>query len=361
MRLNSSARRAALAGLLAVVALLCLAATLDERRAVADPDATAAARARASYAAMQHRLDHTRAHAWPFVRLVAAAQSIAELPDATRRERAEARMRLRQLRRFWRSGAYESLPRPPFGPGGDLYYDDNEWIGLELMRRYAVTRQRGLLERSRAILRLVIRGWDRRAPTCPGGVKWTPVPRIYQRGTVTNGPGAQLAVAIYEATGDRRALGWGQRMYAWAERCMLDEQAGLYQDHFRADGSRDTTIWSYNQGSMIGAAIALYRATGDRAYLDTAAARAARALDYFEDSRLPSEPPYFLAIYFRNLLAYEQLAGGTSFRTQLERYADQAWNQSRDPHTGIFGSERPEKRLLTQAGMVEIYALVAGS
>jgi Glycosyl hydrolase family 76 len=310
---------------------------------------------------MRRSLDRPRTHAWPFVRALAAAQSIAELPDASRAERAEVRRRLRELRRYWRAGAYESLPRPPFGPGGDMYYDDNEWIGLELLRRFSATHDRTLLRRSRDILRLVIHGWDRTARTCPGGVKWTPVQRFYQRGTVTNGPGAQLAAAIYEATGDRRALAWAKRMYAWAERCMLDPQAGLYQDHFRADGSRDATIWSYNQGSMIGAAVALYRATGDRAYLDTAATRSARALDYFEDSRLPSEPPYFLAIYFRNLLAYERVTGGTSFRTQLERYADQAWNQSRHHPAGNLDSKEREERLLRQAGMVEIYALLAGS
>jgi len=61
-------------------------------------------------------------------------------------------------------------------------------------------------------------------------------------------------------------------------------------------------LWSYNQGTMIGAGTLLYQATGDSGYLFQAPQTAKAALAYFTPERLGSEIPFFPSIYFRNLL-----------------------------------------------------------
>ena len=72
------------------------------------------------------------------------------------------------------------------------------------------------------------------------------------------------------------------------------------------------------------------------------------------------EPPYFLAIFFRNLLALQIADGGLRYRDAVQAYADSAWDVVRDQTTGLFrfSASRPVQ-LLEQAAMVQIYADLA--
>jgi len=360
------------AGTMATAALLALAgllALVHPGGSLADPDP--AGRALDAYRAMQRYLYEPRQglyrgapnrHAWPFSQALSATVAAAEVPGAPPALARAVGSRLHALRVYWsprlRPPAYTANPG-----GGDVFYDDNEWIALELVRRSRVTGDGRLLARARQIFRLVERGWDRDGGhSCPGGVFWTQSHRVGDRNTVTSAPGAQLALDLYSVTRRPAYLSWGRRLYWWVERCMRVPDTSLYQDHISLDGSTDGTIWSYNQGSMVGAALRLYELTGNPGYLARAQRTAAAAFDYFDDSRLASEPPYFAAIYFRNLLALEAATGGTTYRDAIRRYADRAWSTFRDPRTGLFrfrGGSRPT--LLEQASMVQIYALLAVS
>ena len=39
--------------------------------------------------------------------------------------------------------AFDGTVAPPAGPGGTKYYDDNDWVGIELVRMYQLTHQSG--------------------------------------------------------------------------------------------------------------------------------------------------------------------------------------------------------------------------
>src|SRR5438045_2878729 len=93
--------------------------------------------------------------------------------------------------------------RPPLGKGGDKYYDDNEWIGLALLRRWQETRSPPLLTRANTVFQLAGSGWDPdQAHPCPGGVFFNNSPKNTDRNTVTNAPGALLGAQLYAATGN---------------------------------------------------------------------------------------------------------------------------------------------------------------
>jgi rhamnogalacturonyl hydrolase YesR len=134
---------------------------------------------------------------------------------------------------------------------------------------------------------------------------------------------------------------------------------GLLWDHVALDGTRDKTHWSYNQGTAIGANVLLYRSTGDKGALKRAEALADASLAYF--GRTPGrEPAFFVAIWFRNLLALESVDGNARYRDALQAYADAVWDRLRDRSTGLFhfnGSR--SAKLLEQAAMVQIYAGLA--
>jgi predicted alpha-1,6-mannanase (GH76 family) len=293
---------------------------------------------------------------WPYSQALAATIALANLPRLGRLYVPMARQRLAALSRYSRAdGAYTA------GAGtGDVYFDDNEWIGLELVEWHERTGDRRALWTARRLFRLVLRAWDTDAShPCPGGVFWTTAPGNRDRNTVTTATGALLAMRLYEATRAATYLLWARGMLAWVERCMAAPN-GLLWDHIGLDGALDRRHWSYNQGTAIGAYVLLYRLTGDRAALVRAQELAGSSLDYFDRDPRGAEPPFFLAIFFRNLLALADVDHDPRYRAETQAYADAIWRDLRDPQTGLFSfrGAQPET-LLEQAAVVQLYAALA--
>src|SRR5205807_2321135 len=167
------------------------------------------------------------------------------------------------------------------------------------------------------------------------------------------------AIRLYEATRAPGYVAWTRRMLAWVERCMAAPN-GLLWDHIGLDGALDRTHWSYNQGTAIGAYALLYRLAGDQGALQRARELAAKSLDYFDRDPHGAEPPFFLAIFFRNLLALAEVDHDSTYRAEAQAYADEVWRDLRDPRTGLFSfrGAKPET-LLDQAAVVQLYASLA--
>ena len=308
-------------------------------------------------------------YVWPFSQAMAGTIDLAGIRSLRGAYRSDVQDRLTGLGLYWNDTTtppgYDSYVRPPLGGGGDKFYDDNEWIGLELVQWYRMTGDASALERARQIFELVVFGWDA-DPThpCPGGVFWTQAPWSQDRNTVSNAPGAELGLQLYELTADaaRKAhyFEWSTKMYDWVNGCLLAPN-GLYWDHIDLAGNIEKTQWSYNQGTMIGANALFYRITGDRAYLDRANAIADAALDYYGGAgRLYKQDPPFNAIFFKNLLLLDSVDHNPRFRQVMQAYADEVWQSARDPETGLFRFEATKPvKLLFHAAMVEIYATLA--
>src|SRR5439155_25359662 len=126
----------------------------------------------------------------------------------------------------------------------------------------------------------------------------------------------------------------------------------------RPRGSIDPTLWSYNQGTMIGAGTLLYRATGDSAFLYQARQTAAAALAYFSPERLAAENPFFPSVYFRNLLYLDSVTHDPPGPRIAQSYVDYAWQNLR-LGTDLFVAGSPASgQLLYQAAIAQIYALL---
>ncbi len=176
-------------------------------------------------------------------------------------------------------------------PGGASYYDDNEWVGIELARLYKLHHEAAMLEKAEQIMAFVMAGWQSNPKlACPGGVPFSDSPSNTERNTVTDGPAAELGVQLYRLTGDATYLQFAEQAYEWVRTC-LRSPSELYYDHIRLHGVIDTTLWSYNQGSMIGAGVLLYQVTGNGAYLYQARQTAKAALAYFTIPRLALGKP----------------------------------------------------------------------
>jgi predicted alpha-1,6-mannanase (GH76 family) len=166
---------------------------------------------------------------------------------------------------------------------------------------------------------------------------------------------------LYTATHRSAYLSWARRMLGWVDRCMLAPD-GLLWDHLDLDGTRDETHWSYNQGTAIGANVLLYRLTGEQAALRSAEKLADTSLAYFDRTPSGSEPPFFLAIFFRNLLDLAAVDSNADYRAEAQEYADAVWESLHDGRTGLFRFDGSQPvQLLEQAAMVQIYAALARS
>jgi rhamnogalacturonyl hydrolase YesR len=169
--------------------------------------------------------------------------------------------------------------------------------------------------------------------------------------------GAQL----YRLTGNPEYLIWAKRMYEWVRRCLL-LPSGLYADSIGFTGKVDPTVWSYNQGSMIGAGVLLYQATGEDHYLSDAQSTAAIALGHWGLRQLLSESPFFVAVFSRNLLYLNSVRPNPAYTAIVRQYADYIWTKVRDPRTGLFPlGPGHTVQLLDQAAALQIFALLGSS
>lgn len=310
--------------------------------------------------------DRRYAYLWPFGQALVATLDLAALTndEATWRQ---ARRLGAAFEHYWD----EDAPAPggasyPLPEGGDTFYDDNLWIGLALLALHRATGEARWLDDAVHIFDFVVGAWDDepRHPH-PGGIYWAqPAANPSRdRNTVSNAPTAQLALSLYATTSERRYLDWAHRTFEWVERNLRDPQDGLYWDHIALDGTIDRTKWSYNQGTMLGAAALLSEATGQREYLARARAIAAAALmHYGAGDHLWKQDPAFNAIFFQNLSLLGDISGERHFYySTLATYAARAW-VGRDTRSGLIGFGRKERvELLTQAAAVRLFATLAAS
>ena len=285
---------------------------------------------------------HVGSHAWPFSQALAATIAVARLGSARSAASRAVPARLAELdRRFRVHGVYHAAP------GGNIYYDDNEWIAQDMLDWDALRGSPSARRKAERVFRAVTDAWDDDpGKVCPGGVQWTNEPGNDDRNTVSTANGAVVGLRLYLITGRPTYLRWSQRMISWVEQCLRDPD-GLYGDHVAGDGGIDRSEWSYNQGSMIEAHLLLYKATGNRPDLAHAEAIADATLAAFR-GRWSGEPPAFAAIFFRRLLDLAAIDRRQDYVAAAQRYADHLWAS-------------PRRQLFAQAAVVQVYAALAAA
>jgi hypothetical protein len=227
------------------------------------------------------------------------------------------------------------------------------------VRAYKLTHDRSLLASAEAVLAFEMAGWDADPEhACPGGIPFSNATENTDRNTVTTAPAAELGAQLYRATGNRAYLQFAQTAYAWVRRCLLGAN-GLYADHISPKGVVEPMLWSYNQGSMIGAGTLLYQATGSSAYLYEARQTARAALAYFTPERLGGEIPFFPSVYFRNIIYLDSVTQDPPGKRIAQAYVDYAWQHLRLKNNLFVAGSPPSAQLLVQSSIAQIYGMLA--
>jgi hypothetical protein len=311
---------------------------------------------------------------WPFSQAFAATVSLAWMPGEQAQLARDLHVRLYGLTRYWNYpgqatviGLFPPSTLPSYngsvvaGPGvaSDSFYDDNEWVGIELVRLYELDHQAALLERAEQVMAFAMAGWQTNPGlACPGGIPFSTNVVNADRNTVTNAPAVELALQLYRVTGQNSYLQFAQTAYEWVRACLL-QASNLYADHIRTRGVVGEALWSYNQGTMIGAGVLLYQLSGNSAYLYQGRQTAKAALAYFTPTRLYGENPFFVSVYFRNLLYLDSVTHDPPGAKLVQEYVDHYWSEIRSANQLFVGGSPPAASLLVQAALVQDYALLS--
>ena len=154
------------------------------------------------------------------------------------------------------------------GTYSNVFNDDMLWLGNASMRAYAATDNAEYLEVAEFLWDDILESYS---DVFGGGIAWrkdTP----NSKNAVSNGPAVVLAMRLYNATGDDGYLEWARELYDWQMRTLVDPNTGLVWDNISEENGtvtvQDDWVFTYNQGTWIGAGIRLYEATGEEGYLN---------------------------------------------------------------------------------------------
>ncbi|MFC4596666.1 glycoside hydrolase family 76 protein [Cohnella hongkongensis] len=259
---------------------------------------------------------------------------------------------------------YEGLLRRNGGVWPNALYDDMEWMAIAWLRAYGATGTEKYKEAALLLWDDIKTGWNGHMG---GGIAWQKSQLDYKN-TPANAPAAILAARLHARFGDEADLGWAVKIYEWLKNNLVDPESGFVWDGINreGDGAIDKAWeFTYCQGVFIGAALELYRATGDKGYLRdarrTAAAAVARLADP-ETGALPNEGNgdggLFKGIFVRYLaqLALADPSRSGEPAKLIAGNADLLWSRGRDPQRTLFGPNWSEP----PGGTVELGTQLSG-
>lgn len=206
------------------------------------------------------------------------------------------------------------------------YYDDMGWWALGWIEAYDVTGNASYLTQAETIFTTMTGGWDN---TCGGGVWWT-TDRKYKN-AIPNELFLEIAAKLVNRTSGATSAGylaWARKEWSWFRASGMINSAGLINDGLdsRNPGAcvnNKGTVWTYNQGVVLGGLVELHRATGEAALLHDAQAIADAALSsgLVDANGVLTEPrvggtdaPQFKGIFMRNLLALYAAAPNAKYK-----------------------------------------------
>jgi hypothetical protein len=237
---------------------------------------------------------------------------------------------------------------------GERYYDDNEWIGITALDAYARKKEKKDLALGKEMYDFIMSGYDQ---VLGGGIYWKEG-SPNSKNTCSNGPGALVALQLYQATKKKAYLDTALKIYHWTN-ARLQAPSRLYYDNIRVkDSSISKPILSYNTGTMLEANVYLYEITGDKKYLHEAIAIADASLPFFYGNGRFKDDYWFNAVLLR---AYQHLLKHdkeTKYIMAFKKCLDNALQNDKNGK-GLFEGKNGVKNLVDHGGMLEILARYA--
>ncbi len=156
--------------------------------------------------------------------------------------------------------------------------DDIAWATIACIRGYQITGNTALRDAAINNWNFAFdRGWD----SSLGGGLWENMEK-HTKASLANNPMIISGTFIYEVTGDVKYLNKCKQIMAWVKSSgIYDATTGVVNEAKVNDGSIQFSDNSYNTGSFINAATALFKHTKDAQYLEDAIRSADHVVNKF--------------------------------------------------------------------------------
>jgi predicted alpha-1,6-mannanase (GH76 family) len=223
------------------------------------------------------------------------------------------------------------------------YYDDEGWWALAWIQTYRVTRNPKYLDEAENIFLNMEQGWT---TPCGGGIWWNK-DRTYVNAIANE---LFMSVAAHLANDVPRLhdhyVEWAEKAWSWFVRSGMINSHNTINDGLKyVNGhcfNNNRTVWSYNQGVVLGGLVELAHATQNTSYVTIAQNIANAAImsltnastgtlrDVCEPSKCGADGSQFKGIFLRNLQILQRETGQKNLTDFILRNADNIWNRDRD-------------------------------
>ncbi|KAF2817646.1 putative glycosyl hydrolase [Mytilinidion resinicola] len=221
----------------------------------------------------------------------------------------------------------------------DGYYDDGGWWALAWIAAYDITKNQDYLQTAIGIFEGMTAGW----PTnCSNGGIWWSYKHDYANAIANE---LFLSVAAHLANrvpNKAYYVNWAQKEWKWFQASGMINANNTVNDGLTLDCKNNgQTVWTYNQGVVLGGLVELNKAAPDSSYLPAAAKIAAAAIsaltdtngvlhDYGCEPNCAPDGTQFKGIFVRNLQALHIVAPQKAYVRVIQASANSIWRNDRD-------------------------------
>ncbi|TVY57614.1 putative mannan endo-1,6-alpha-mannosidase [Lachnellula suecica] len=215
------------------------------------------------------------------------------------------------------------------------YYDDEGWWALAWIQAYDISKNTLYLQHAMDIF-ADMKSTGATTP-CNGGIWWD------KAHTYVNAIANELYLSVAahlanRATGSNKTtyLNAANAQWTWFQRIGLINSKNLINDGLTSSCvNNNATVWTYNQGVILGALVELSTATGNKTLLTKATAIANAAITALSDSNKvlhdPCEPncggdgSQFKGVFMRNLQILQKAAPSQTYLDFFKANAASIW------------------------------------